>query len=83
VSLWCKRGRALLWVGAGLLGGRSIAVHKHVPMNSRLTSPISGMYAMFPIHGVVKLKQRQCSWLSIDTSFVSFCQSACLKNSIK
>jgi hypothetical protein len=27
-------GRALLWVGVDLLGGRSIAVHKDVPMYS-------------------------------------------------
>jgi hypothetical protein len=31
------------------------------------------------IYGVVILKERQCSWLSIDTCFVSFCQVCMFK----
>jgi hypothetical protein len=74
LSLWCKRGRALLWVGAGLLGGRSTAVHKHVPMNSRLTSPISGVYAMFPIHGV----KTKTMLLAIHRHLFRFVLSKCM-----
>jgi hypothetical protein len=83
-------GCALLWVGMVLLGGDQpwwgcmhapvhITTHKDVPMSSGLTTQVSGIYALFPINYLVILNYRQCSWLSIDTCFVSFCQVCFLK----
>jgi hypothetical protein len=49
-------GRAWLWVGVDSLGVGSIAVLIDVPMNSCLTCPVSGLYALFPINFIVDHK---------------------------